>query len=282
MLITSEQVDELLSVLADLTELDEELVQRCGFLIRTERYDEAVGRAFVVLEERMRALLGIRGGAGRHLVNKVFSSKDTQFTDRLSRPDEEVAGLRALFEGSFAAFRNRAAHTLADYGRDEARAIIHLVSLLLLVVDQMEKAPQQQISAKTSDMLGAAVTQRLNSFLTSLLAIGIGPEKAKASIPYKARLHYHAPTWEEPRAHPVTVFYLTSGRSPKLAFNTGSLTNVPGLDVEQLTDRLLAAGCSQTTAMKSIPLLLEDRNDQATFDRLYEILEDLMLKHRAS
>jgi hypothetical protein len=41
-------------------------------------------------------------------------------------------------------------------------------------------------------------------------------------------------------------------------------------------------GYSRTTAMKSIPLVLEERNDQATFDRLYEILEDLMRKHRAA
>ena len=43
----------------------------------------------------------------------------------------------------------------------------------------------------------------------------------------------------------------------------------------------LEIGCSRTTTLKSIPLILEERNEQATFDRLYEILEDLMLKHRA-
>ena len=44
----------------------------------------------------------------------------------------------------------------------------------------------------------------------------------------------------------------------------------------------LEIGCSRKTAVKSIPLILEERNDQATFDRLYEILEDLMRNHRVA
>jgi hypothetical protein len=44
----------------------------------------------------------------------------------------------------------------------------------------------------------------------------------------------------------------------------------------------LEIGCSRTSALKSIPLILEERNDQATFDHLYEILEDLMRKHRVT
>ena len=278
-MITSEQIDELLSTLADLSGLDEELVDRCEFLIRTERYDEAVGRAFVVLEERLRKLLGLSKGTGWQLVDKLFSAKDSSYSGRLGLPAAEVRGLRDIFAGSFAAFRNRAAHTVAGYTLDEARGIIHLVNLLLIVLEQIEQAPKQLVSDETAGTLGPAVTQRLNAFLSSLREIGILPDKGKASIPYKARLRYSPPTWEEPKPHFVTVFYLTSGRSPKLAFNTGSLVNVPNLDVEQLIGRLLQAGCSSTSALKSIPLVLEERNDEATFERIYGILKELMEKH---
>jgi uncharacterized protein (TIGR02391 family) len=282
MLITSDQVDELLSTLADLSGIDDELVDRCGFLFRTERYDEAVGRAFVVLEERLRKLMGVQKVSGGQLVDKLFFAQDSSYRDRLRLPEAEVRGLRDIFAGSFSAFRNRAAHTVAGYSQDEARGIIQLVNLLLLVLEQIDQAPKQLVSDETGSTLGPVVTQRLNAFLSSLRGIGILPDKGKASIPYKARLRYSPPTWEEPRSHSVTVFYLTSGKSPKLAFNTGSLTNVPGLDVEELTERLLQAGCSRTSALKSVPLVLEERNDQATFDRLYEILEDLMSRHRVA
>jgi hypothetical protein len=55
-----------LSTLTGLSGLDEELVEICGDLILAERYDAAVSRAFVVLEERMRNLLGMGGGTGAH------------------------------------------------------------------------------------------------------------------------------------------------------------------------------------------------------------------------
>ena len=71
MLITDKQVDELLSKLSDLSGLDPELVRGCSLLIRSERYDEAVSRAFVVLEERLRELLKVRGGSGVDLSQKV-------------------------------------------------------------------------------------------------------------------------------------------------------------------------------------------------------------------
>jgi hypothetical protein len=51
---------------------------------------------------------------------------------------------------------------------------------------------------------------------------------------------------------------------------------------QRFHDMSLEIGCSRKTAVKSIPLILEERNDQATFDRLYEILEDLMRNHRVA
>lgn len=62
MLLTSSQMDQLQATLANLSGLDAELVDQCGPLIRGGRNDDAVARAFVVLEERLRSALGVHGG----------------------------------------------------------------------------------------------------------------------------------------------------------------------------------------------------------------------------
>jgi uncharacterized protein (TIGR02391 family) len=280
MLMTGDQVDELLSVLADLSELDEELVERCGFLIRTERYDEAVGRAFVVLEERMRVLLGTSGGAGRHLVNKLFSSRDTRFTDRLYRSDQEVAGLRAIFEGSFAAFRNRAAHTVAGYKRDEARAIIHLVNMLLLIVEQIRKAPDLQVELDIANALSPAAGGRLQHFLARLQEIGVSRKEGDSSDAYKVTLICHYPSWERPRPYEITVFYLQKEGNPSLRFRIDMLSKVKGYDIDALKDTLVEIGCKRSVRKTTpLELFVTERTDQITFDRLYETIKDLVLKH---
>jgi uncharacterized protein (TIGR02391 family) len=284
MLITNTQVDELLSTLSDLSGLDHELLERCGILIRSERYDEAVSRAFVVLEERLRDLLGVHGGSGVDLSQKAFTPEKGQLADRLSLPTSEVEGIRDLFVGAFRAYRNRAAHTVAGYSLDEARGIINLVNLLLLVLEQARQAPESAILLEVSRRIGSGATVRLKGFLESLQGIGIGRGEGKLAIPYRVTLEYRAPSWDEPRAHPTTVFYLAvPGGDPVLSFRTGpdGLVNVVGLDVDQLESDLLHAGCVRVAA-KSTPirLFLNQQNSQDTLDRLYEILQDLMKKHR--
>ncbi|MBN1811806.1 MAG: TIGR02391 family protein [Anaerolineae bacterium] len=280
MLITSDQVDELVSVMANLSGLDGELAARCGGLVREQRYDEAVGRAFVVLEERMRALMGMSGGSGRNLVSRLFSEKDMRYIERLNLPEEEWKGIRSIFDGAFAAYRNRTAHAVVDYSLDETRAIVHLVNLLLLIVRQIHQAPELHVPETMAQILGPAVTHRLNLFLDSLPTLGIARGKGKYWIPYKAKLVYHPSNWEEPKKHRFAVFYLTTTQSPVLGFNMGALACVPGLDVERLASQLVQAGCSRVPSKDfSIQLILPDRNDQATFDHLYDILRDLVQKH---
>jgi uncharacterized protein (TIGR02391 family) len=284
MLITGGQVDELLAKLSDLSGLDEELVKRCGLLIRSERYDEAVSRAFVVLEERLRGLLGLRGGTGADLSQRAFAPKTGQLAGRLYLPPAEIEGIRDLFVGAFRAFRNRAAHTVAGYGLDEARAIIQLVNLLLLILEEVRQAPVQQVPEKMARLLGPAARERLQMFLQGLQDIGIGRGQGKEWTPYRATLkRYLGPSWEEPRPHQVSILYLSVvADRPIVAFNSGGLSQVVGLDVTQLEGKLIQAGCRRTAA-KSTPirLLLDEHNNQSTFDRLYEILRDLMEKHRA-
>lgn len=281
MLITNTQVDELLSQLSDLSGLDEELAERCGVLIRSQRYDEAVSRAFVVLEERLRELLAVRGGTGVHLSRKAFAPETGQLVDRLNRPSAEVEGIRDLFVGAFKTFRNRAAHTVAGYTLDEARAIIHLVNLLLLVLERVRRAPTQRVPKRIAQALTPAVTERLQGFLGSLQGIGIGQGEGKAWTPYRATLEFKAPSWEKSRPDHVTIFYLTLIRKkPVLAFSSKILSQVVELEIQQLEADLLQAGCTRV-GVKDTPirLFLSERNDQATFDRFYEILRGLMDKH---
>jgi uncharacterized protein (TIGR02391 family) len=283
MLITNEQADELLLKLADLSGLDTELVERCGILIRSQRYDEAVSRAFVVLEERLRELLEVRGGAGVDLAQKAFAPETGQLVDRLGLPRAEIEGIRDLFVGAFKAFRNRAAHTVAGFSLEQAQSIIQLVNLLLLMLEQIRRTPGQLVPGRIAAVMAPVPKERLQLFLEGLQRIGIGEGHGKNWTPYRATLKCKIPSTGELGPYQVSVLYLTlyEGK-PALLFNSGGLSRVVGLDINQLEAELLQAGCTRTAAKDTpIRLLMSEKNDQATFDRLYEILQDLMQKHRA-
>jgi uncharacterized protein (TIGR02391 family) len=283
MLFTREHIDELMSVLADLSGLDEELIDRCAFLIENGRYDEAVGQAFIVLEEHIRELMGVHRGTGGQLVQRLFSSKNTEYTDRLRLPPPEINGLGNIFAGSFAAFRNRAAHTTAGYTRDEARAIIQLVNLLLLTVDQMRSVPAEHVQPEVAEILDPGAVQRLQRFLASLQDIGFVKEEGSSQDAYKAMLLYRFREWDEHRPHLVTVLYLTKGTEPSLRFRMDMMSLVKGLDQEALQRRLLDAGCTLAKRKTTpVELALTRRNDQATLDRLFGILQELIRRHRVT
>jgi uncharacterized protein (TIGR02391 family) len=283
MLITNDQVDDLLTKLSDLSGLDPKLTEVCGPLIRSQQYDEAVSRAFVVLEERLRELLGVRGGAGVNLSEKAFAPKSGQLVDRLLLPAAEVEGMRDLFVGAFKAFRNRAAHTMAGYDLDEARAVIHLVNLLLLMLEKARHVPMR-VPEHIAQLLNPTAVERLRVFLERLEDIGISAAEGKEWIPYKALVKYQHPTWDKPRTHQATLFYLmVRANKPMISFSTYTLARVVGLDMKQLETDLMQAGCLRDPAKAtSIRLLLDQHNDQGTFDRLSRILQELMDKHRVT
>jgi hypothetical protein len=228
----------------------------------------------------MRALMDMQGGSGVNLVQKLFSARDSRYIDRLRLPEDEVNGLKNIYEGSFAAFRNRAAHTVAGYTRDEARGIIQLVNLLLMKVDQMRYAPEQEAQPAIEEALDPGATQRLQRFLGRILEIGLTTEEGLTAVGYKAKLLYKYPTWPEHRPHAITVFYLETEREPALRFRIDMLSRVKDLDVEKLQTRLLNAGCTSTTRKTTpVELVLTRRNDQATLDRIFNILQDLIRQH---
>jgi uncharacterized protein (TIGR02391 family) len=258
------------------------LAEMCSGLIQAQRYDEAVSRAFVVVEERLRDTLGVHGGSGVHLSEKAFAPDSGDLVDRLARPRGEVDGIRNLFVGAFKAYRNRAAHTMADYTLNEARAVIHLANLLLLILKQVERAPSHQIRKDVAELLEPDARRRLSSFLESLQEIGIRKGEGESKTPYKAVLRYRPPSWETPRPYEVSVFYLNAtGGKPRIEFRCISLEKVVGLDLDTLEEELLQLGCVRV-GLKTVPiwLYLNQHNDQETFDQLYRVLHDLMDRHR--
>ena len=147
--------------------------------------------------------------------------------DRLHLPPAKVEGIHDLFVGAFRAFRNRAAHTVAGYNLDEARAIIHLVNLLLLVLEKVRRAPTQQVPEKMAQLLGPTATERLQMLLQSLQDIGIARGQGKNWTPYRAVLKYKLPSWEEPKPNQVTVFYLSvDADKPTMIFQSTGLSRV--------------------------------------------------------
>jgi hypothetical protein len=96
----------------------------------------------------------------------------------------------------------------------------------------------------------------------------------------KITLLYKFREWDEYRPHPVTVLALRKGTKPHLRFRMDMLSLVQNLDADELQRRLLDAGCTRTNR-KSTPveLILARRNDQATLDRIFAILQDLVRRH---
>jgi hypothetical protein len=58
------------------------------------------------------------------------------------------------------------------------------------------------------------------------------------------------------------------------------LSAVENLDTDELQERLLSAGCTRANR-KSTPveLVLARRNDQATLDRIFAVLQDLVRQY---
>jgi hypothetical protein len=170
---------------------------------------------------------------------------------------------------------------VADYSLDEARSIIYLVNLLLLTLEQARQPPPQRVPERVAQLLGPATTDRLQRLLQSLEEIGIRRKRTESSA-YWATLECHYPSWEKPRPYQVTVLYLYATKDkPVIALHISGLSQVVGLDIDQLESDLLQAGCVRVAAKTTpIRLFLDQHTNQRTFERLYNILRDLMEEHR--
>jgi hypothetical protein len=128
-----------LTPLADVTNLDKELKERClpilGAGNDSKHWDIAVRQAFLILEERLRSVSGLPASeinTSETLVNKVFGESSTLITDRSKR-----TSYRNLYSGVFTTFRNQYSHRFVDPLPEDGGAIITFVNLLLKMLDDL-------------------------------------------------------------------------------------------------------------------------------------------------
>jgi len=284
MLLTRLQIEKLEKTLIELSRLDESLARKCGPLIKAERYDEAVGAAFVVLEERLRKALKVPGGTGVDLSQKAFTPGRGDLTRNLDlRRTSEEEGIRDLFVGAFKAYRNRAAHTFAGYTLEESCAVIGLVNLLLLILCQTEVKWYDKLAREVAETVSPEAARRFRDFLLRLEQLGIRHYEGKTWEPFKASVLYQAKGWPEPRHWETAVFYFvrTGKDAPTIDFPMGGdLRKVVDFDREHMEQRLLEVGCERVARkMNTIRLVLTERNDQATFDRLYDVIREYVERY---
>ena len=131
-----------LSPLADVTNLDADLKQRCLPILGAgaadpKLWDSAVRTAGVILEERLRSIGAVTDpqAVGRDLVNRVFGKAGTLSTKFAN--DAEREGHRDLYAGVVGAFRNPSAHRLIDPTPHEGGAFIVFVNLLIKKLEDL-------------------------------------------------------------------------------------------------------------------------------------------------
>lgn len=131
-----------LTPLADVTNLDTEIKQRCLPIlgaggIDPKMWDSVVRTAGVILEERLRDVGNIadRSRVGRELVNDVFGQSGT-LAAHFSQ-DAERQGYRDMYAGMVGVFRNPYAHRLVDPTPEDGGSFVVFINLLLKMLEDL-------------------------------------------------------------------------------------------------------------------------------------------------
>jgi uncharacterized protein (TIGR02391 family) len=121
---------------------DEELRRRCEDLLVAEKhFDRAILQACVVLEDRVRSVIGADAHiTGVPLMEMAFSPRNPQL--RFSAVEQEQLGAMQLYRGTMAFFRNVVGHHIIDtYTQDDALRFISWVDLLLTMLKTATTSP---------------------------------------------------------------------------------------------------------------------------------------------
>jgi len=283
MILTDEEMQQVRQCVEAQAGLDEELMRRCGHLIRMGAFDEAVRSAFVLLEERLRKAVNKEGMTGTQLANYAFNSEKGPLAKLLGYGQSEQDGLRELFSGAFKLFRNPTAHGVVGYSPAEGKAIIGLVDLMLKMLKRAEEIPQPGLFpdyvegalGEIEKVIGPAAAGRLRVFLGKCLKeVGLRPATGKQWVPFKTRALYQNPVWDEPKPHPIAVFYLVAeGQESGLYFSTGYYyANVVGFNVDRLVEELTELGFQLVGTDQEPSVDLRAHNDQRFFDALFSLI----------
>lgn len=253
MILTDDEMGQVRESIEAQARLDEELMRRCGHLIHLGAFDEAVRSAFVLLEERLRRVVGEQHGmTGTQLASFAFNPTNGPLSKHLAHNLAEREGLRELFAGAFKLYRNPTAHGAVDYSAAEAKTIVGLVDLLLRILRRAEELPPpalfpenvENALAEVDASIGPGSASRLRTFLGKCIRIGMRPTGYAQWIGFRAFGLVQFDHWNEPKPHAFAVFYLlAAGLSPGLLFPVNDYyAYVVGFNVDRLTEDLAELG----------------------------------------
>ena len=128
--------------LADLTDLDKDLKERCLPTLSSnasdpKQWDTAITTAVKILEDRIKKVGGITDDNlhGQKLVNQVFTERGT--LAHKFNPEAKREGYRNLYAGFMGVFRNNYAHKFIDPIPENGGKIIVFIDLLLKQLDNL-------------------------------------------------------------------------------------------------------------------------------------------------
>jgi uncharacterized protein (TIGR02391 family) len=282
MILTDTEIREIWQSVEASSGLDNELLRRCGHLLRIGAFDEAVRNAFVLLEERLRKAINQEGMTGTSLANFAFKA-DGPLAKQLSHSASEREGLRELYSGAFKLFRNPTAHGVVGYDSVEGKSIIGLVNLLLKILARASELPPpnffpvnlENVLADIERSAGASVAGRLRMFTGKCINIGV---EAKASnkqwIAFQRQALKGNDDRKKQKPGMVIVFYIYSDEKTKgIWFPINQYYGgVVGLDTELFEKELRGLGFKQKGRYNDYSMDLQLHNSKEFFDRLFDVV----------
>lgn len=101
----------------------------------------AIEIAFTALEDRLRKRLGVGAEIyGEDLINLAFGKNGKLFYGEVAN---ENRGVRNLFSGAYATYRNPRKHRIIEDDKQSSLAIIALIELLMRIIDEANKREQE-------------------------------------------------------------------------------------------------------------------------------------------
>jgi uncharacterized protein (TIGR02391 family) len=279
MLLTNDELQRVRQTIETHSGLDGELIEHCGSLLYGDECDEAVQRAFVVLEERMRRLLKRDKATGYQMVQYAFSAGGPW--TKLLTDQQEREGFQGLLTGAFKLYRNAAAHTIVGYERSEARGIISLIDLILKRLDDLatihhELPPNiEPVLKALATQHGAPVAGRVRAFCARCVGLGLSVRTTKTWIPFRTRALVQRQNWTEPRRHMVTVFYLYTAEPEHGLWVPVSqyYSQVVGLNLEPFKFQLRELGFQTTGSYDNYYVSLNTHHSQTFLSGFFAYTE---------
>jgi uncharacterized protein (TIGR02391 family) len=286
MILTDLELNRLRETLEAQANLDDDLVQRCANLLHLGAYDEAVRSAFILLEERLREMMGEDGMTGTNLANAAFNTKDGPLAKHLGSNPSEREGLRELYSGAFKVFRNPSAHSAVGYSSSDGKEIIIFVNLLLRILKRAEDLPVSGFFPQNIEntlllaekSIGASAASRLRVFLGACMKEGVQPSSSpKQWIPFQKHALFKAPGWTDYKSHKIALFYIVpTGSTLVLHFPINYYySKVYEFNTDMLVDRLSGLGFYAAGKNGELQADLKTLNNETFFKNLLELICDV-------